>query len=437
MAVLTRTNSNSDIIPPRDIIFSSSPSEESLLSGSPNSSPTISKFSKHHTLDRQPVRLKTVKKQSDSAPDLKATPSRYNRSYSEMGFNQNRTVAKQLHNHEGKLLFDELLFSSIATKIYFNETKAASELFGCYRQFPQSRETLIQKMIETRLALSSERHLKRMDAVITMILKHKGGGNFIWKYFTSLEKSREEVGRFAENAVRVLSKEKDSSARTLAMIERITRREIKLQKRETLFRENNFSSALCREYGMRLWDKDLSHLSKTIQEALQQTDLASISLDPTIVSQGDETLSPEVLDQKFDEQAQRFSVFARSIISQIFKLNPPEELQKMLTSRRTHIIDYLNTRSLEGEDVISSSRIFISEILYLRLVNGKLLSIDLSPIPHSILVSLSKVLQCLAKEAPFGIEKQDPVYERLNPLFEEFIKRHRRFVDKFSLPNGQ
>ena len=98
---------------------------------------------------------------------------------------------------------------------------------------------------------------------------------------------------------------------------------------------------------------------------MHQQGLAAISLNENIVSQ---LPGPEDLDQRLDEHAQRFSEFARSIISQIFELNPPEKLQKMLITRRKSIIDFLRDHPLENEDAIGASRIYISEILYLRLL---------------------------------------------------------------------
>jgi hypothetical protein len=46
---------------------------------------------------------------------------------------------------------------------------------------------------------------------------------------------------------------------------------------------------------------------------------------------------------------------------------------------------------------------------------------------------LTKVVQCLAKEEPFGIEKPDLIFEKLNPLFGEFLSQHCQFIDRCSL----
>lgn len=403
--------------------FSSSPSEESVLSGSPNSSPTFSRLPKHHTLERQPVRLQNVKKHADSAPDLKTTHPRYNRSNSDMHFDRPR-------NFKTAPPFHEMHFSSIR-KFFFNEAKAAAEFFEVYKKFPKNREILIQNLVETRKTLSSDKHLKRMDVVITKILKLRGSSILFWSYFNSLESPRDEIPRFANNAIRILLTEKDSSCLILQVIKRITRSEIKNEKLDTLFRETNFSSALCREYGVQLWTEDLNNLLNAVKQALDQSDLVAISLDQDVVSK---TPGPETLDEKLDEHAKRFSEFARPIIQKLFELSPPKNLQQMLVSRRKQIIKFLRKHSLEKEEAIRASRTYISEILHLRLVNGKLLLIDLSPLPHNVLVSLGKVLQCLAKEAPFGFEKQEPIYERLNPLFSDFLELHREFIDRFSLP---
>lgn len=437
-----------------DLIFSSSPSDEGCLSDSPNRSKRTLPRMKKSTGDvkysvpssDEAASERKLQRRATSTQELRAKQMSFRRSKSEARFN---FPAKHQDKDENKRLtapkINEMLFSSIGTKIHFNEEHAAEEIFTAYRHFPRSRETLIRDMVEIRNGLTKDKHLKRVDGVFAIILQQKRSGKLIKSYFLFLgEKVLEDIPRFAKHAVSKLSKEKVSFFKILKSISRITHRELRTQTRETLFRDCNLSSALCREYGEQLWEKELKNLAKKIEKAMHSVDLASISLSPDIIAQeldrqedGDPTSYQAAMDRKFDEHAQLFSAFARSLLPIIFELSAPDELQQLFITRRRHIMHFLSDHLLEEtEDVISASRMYISEILYLRLINSHLMSIDSSPVPQSVLLSLTKVLQCLAKENPFGTEKKDPIYERLNHLFWEFIEPHRDFVDAISLPEN-
>jgi hypothetical protein len=310
--------------------------------------------------------------------------------------------------------------------------------------FQEDRESMIQELVDIRKGLTKERHLNRFYTILTIILKQYGSGQFICNYLKSIpDLTQDEVGRFAEHAMTRLSKEPHASSLIQASISRITRCELKHQTRDTLFRETNLSSSLCREYGNLLWRKHFKELVKAIEHAAPHKDLPSLSLNYDVVKDQltrkqetpSETVPPEMVEEAFNENAARFMEFARAVIPMIFEHLPPKELQEVLISRRQRIIHFIKEHPLEeNEDPVSISRTYISEVLYLRLLHPHLVLSDHPLLLNNVLISLSKVLQCLAKENPFGTEKRDPIYERLNPLFEEFIEAHRQFVDACSLP---
>jgi hypothetical protein len=337
----------------------------------------------------------------------------------------------------------EMYIASIGTKIYFHEEEAATQLFNSYCHHRENREAIVQELVDLRKGLTKDRHVNRFQTILTIILKHHGSGPLICNYLKSLrDQTQDEIALLAQHAIKRLSKEPHSHTLVQACISRITRCELKFQTRETLFRETNLSSALCREYGNFLWGKHLKDLAKAIEHAVPHKELSSLSLNRDIIigqltsnPDSENSLSEEDIEQAIALHIERFMEFARGAIPRIFEYLPPQELQEVLNSRRNRIIHFIQEHPLEeNEDPVSLSRTYISEVLYLRLLHPHLITKDHSPALNNVLISLSKVLQCLAKETPFGTEKRDLVYERLNPLFEEFIEAHRRFVDACSLP---
>ena len=388
----------------------------------------------------EPVRLRFVKKPFISAGELETTRTPYLRSQSVMQLTKKKKalpITNEIHT---------MLFSSIGIKLYFNDEEAAMELLNFYFHFRDNRGAMIEKMVEVRRELVKVRHINRVDAVLTNLFMRKGSGELIYAYFTSLGEMRhDEMSRFAQYAIAALSKKRDLASKVLERISSITSRELRTQTRDTLFREHNLSSLLCREYGNLLWKEDIQKLCQAVKGAMHQENLTSLSLDYHVVEM--ELLPGQDIERTLDEHAEHFSVFARAVLPKIFALAPSKDLQTMFTSRRKQIIDFLATHPkpplAENEDVpekkedpVSASRPYISEILYLRIVNAQLLAIGDSPVQRTVLASLNKVIQCLAKEGKFGKEKQDPIFERLNPLYKKFIKEHRRFVDVCSLPSA-
>lgn len=407
-------------------------------------SPIFSRKKKSADDAEAPMPIKNVRKESRSDLDLEPKRAPFQRSLSDRHFNiPSRHSDKETKPMPTASHVSEMYIASIGTKIYFHEEEAATQLFNSYCHHRENREAMVQELVELRKGLTKERHINRFQTILTIILKHHGSGPFICNYLKSLrDQTQDEIALFAQHAIKRLSKEPHSHTLIQACISRITRCELKFQTRDTLFRETNLSSALCREYGNYLWGKHLKDLTKTIENSVPHKDFLSLSLNRDIIigqlnpsPDSENPLPEEAIEQAITSHIERFMEFARDAIPRIFEYLPPQELQDVLNSRRNRIIHFIQDNPLEeNEDPVSLSRTYISEVLYLRLLHPHLITKDHPPALNNVLISLSKVLQCLAKETPFGTEKRDPIYERLNPLFEEFIEAHRRFIDACSLP---
>ncbi len=389
--------------------------------------------------DSRAVRLEHVKPHSNSSPDLLPSQVTYKRANSEIFHWKKKSSTKEKIAYPISSDIREMHLYALG-KIQFHPNEAATQLFTSYMHFKENREAMIQSLVEFQKGLPKDWHLERFYTVLTTILNTEGGEELICDYFHFPDQMTSgEVDPFTHYAIGKLSKGKVPSTQILAIISRITAIEIMTQTRETLFREPNLPSAFCRDYGNLLWGKDLKDLVKTIERLLPPKTLPSHSLKYGQAQSllGEEAgRSPDAVEQKLDENAAQFRKFARKAIPKIFELPIPEQVQEMFISRRRQIIDFLSKNPLEkNEDVISASRTYISEVFYLRLVIPHLIGTDAPPLLKDVFISLAKVLQCLADEEPFG-ETHDPIYQKLNPLFDKFIKSHRRYIDDNSLPSG-
>lgn len=95
-----------------------------------------------------------------------------------------------------------------------------------------------------------------------------------------------------------------------------------------------------------------------------------------------------------------------------------------------HIMDFLKNHS--SENSIDESRPYIGELVCNRILCPYILSLDYRPEVRCVMVSLTKFIQNCASGISFGEEKKDPIYEILNPLFDEFGPMYRNFIDAHS-----
>ncbi|MBS0604106.1 MAG: hypothetical protein JSS60_03600 [Verrucomicrobia bacterium] len=332
--------------------------------------------------------------------------------------------------------------SCIPNKIYFDEERAEREISDCIHRYGPRRHVIIQTLIELRDSLTSIRHKNRYDKVLALVLARQGNERFILQYVKNLTV---DADLFAAKAIQEFDKQKLEPDQIVDILSRITRCELRTQRRETLFRETCLSSSLCRELGCSLWGRDLKRLSESLSTRIRGIDLSLICLDRLKVIAALKTRIPSfdsidpqeqegIIDRELAHNAERFIAFARTILPEIYAMRTPPVFSEMMMKRREHIVRFLAKYPLESnEDPVQLSRVYISEIFCLRIINPLILSCGESTDAKKVLISLTKVVQCLAKETPFGAEKSDPIYEMLNPLFRDFFSMHCEFIDQNSL----
>ena len=77
--------------------------------------------------------------------------------------------------------------------------------------------------------------------------------------------------------------------------------------------------------------------------------------------------------------------------------------------------------------------VFTGQLFFLRILNPFLIGQGASELELSVVVSLTKMTQALANHVPFGTEKQDPIFESFNDIYEEFKIIHQQFINSNSL----
>ena len=217
------------------------------------------------------------------------------------------------------------------------------------------------------------------------------------------------------------------------------------EKRSTLFRSTCFSSTLCKEVGRGFWSRELGELNGVILGALKRNEMWQ--RDPFLLCL-DRNRARVILDEQLkrissDKQdhyvetmlldhGNHFLKFARAVLPSIFSMNVPELLSGLLRERRAHIMGFLK----EG-NVVEESRPYIGELVCNRILCPYIITLDPTPEVLCVMKSLTKFIQNCASGVPFGGDKGDPVYENLNPLFDEFGPMYRAFIDTHSLKGSK
>ena len=353
-------------------------------------------------------------------------------------------------------------FTTMPTKLYFDTKKAEAELSAVISEYPQEMQEVLKIVIEVRDKLS-EKHLHRLQDVLTRCLiepSSKFMGNnarFIKSYFI---KYVGETDLFAKHVVAKLIEKQKKHEEITVILATYTLTDMVKETLETLFRGTNLSSSLCKHYGNFLWQQVLKELEKIILKELNsQSDISQLNIDPT-------SILMELMERKdisFNEcstkdqndlfaetekkRVDNFMRFAALAMAHIYALKFPEKFSQILQNRRSHIIKFLekNMHQSKEFEAVDRSRIYISELLFLRILNPHLIAIakakaipkEKSQIVEHVMVQLTKCIQCLAKQAPFGSEKDELLYEKLNPLYEDCIKTHQAFLDLHTFPRNE
>jgi hypothetical protein len=327
-----------------------------------------------------------------------------------------------------------------AKRIY-NSKKAEQKLNVCLQDFRAQHEEIVDILREVRKQLTETR-IDRLWQVLAPFLLKVENADFLSSYF---EKCPNDINAFvASRAVRTILEE-GRSEEFIPILSEYTLRDLKTQKLETLFRVDCLSSSLCKEYALFLWEKDLKVVKEAIARIFKaNSPLTCFCLNKDIVT---DSLKSQIALEQFDllsqdrvveamqiRHAKNLCRLAGKMLPVIYALKVPTALSQLFAKRRSHIIQFLKqTSPNQGEDFHAHSRIYIAELVYLRILNPTLLKVGDGDQSSDVLLSLTKIMQCLASEAPFGTEKKNIIYEGLNPLFHQFLPLHRAFLDQNSL----
>lgn len=321
-----------------------------------------------------------------------------------------------------------------------NVGKKEALLRHCLNCFPGREHVIINYLLEFRSKLTGNKHINRFNEMMALALHRENNEAFIFAY---IQHKNVEIDVFADEMMTIFSKKKILFSKMPSIIERITKYELKWEHPSTAFRGKTLSSHLCRAYGNIFWEKALKKIHSTIQNLFKETPPALLCLERSALTKvlldedkefknRDKILQDSKLKQLYDENLPRFKSFASIMLSNIFCMNVPSELNKVLSTRKKLIEVFLAANP--SEKSLNSPNTLISEVITLRMIIPKLLKIKDPEGAETVMLSVAKLLQCLAKEAPFGDEKDDSAHEPLNDIYESSIKDYGEFIKRLTTP---
>lgn len=341
---------------------------------------------------------------------------------------------------------DEMLaaWAGRISKSNYDLVKGAEELRACLSSYETRHERATEKLTEIRRSLKVPRDIVNFDTMLARVLITISHEEIICSF---LNASKMDIPSFVKKVIQAIKETKVSDPGALVMISRITRVELGSQREETLFREMNLSSALCRELGVAWWDVGLKGITDFIRQKIERKDMeqfflehhlvkeALIARDPDFGTLSSMEQEGEILREQ-QKNAWSFVKFARGILDKVYATPIPDNLSILLKSRRHNIARFLQTSCKQSdEEAFRKSRIYVAEVLFLRILNPHIIGIDSDKEAQAVLISLTKIFQSLANETKFGEVNRNSIYESLNPLFHEFLSTHQEFLDKYSDKN--
>jgi hypothetical protein len=347
----------------------------------------------------------------------------------------------------------------------FSPERAAKELSGCLKENPRDFPLIVDIVSKLRSINKKDSVKAKLHEVLAHVLLNVEGTQFIYVYF---DKSGQEENKdaFAKTVVKIVDKNKKQFD-FMQSLSRVTELELPKQKVQSLFRETNLSSTLCKAYGSYLWGKQMKELDGLIVKELRRFKPEDLLLDRNLLMEIVKKQNPNfnhlsIQDQKKLEEAQlnsnviNFQKFAEAIISHIYLLKVSGSLQELLQMRRHYIISFLkaqtdnkvhlssNNNNVEDQEIQNEvsdpderSKIYICELIFLRIINPHLLALvdaNKEPEKYRILVQLTKVIQKIANQVPF--EEKDGIYIKCNELLDFIIEQgwHEEFLEKYTVP---
>jgi len=317
---------------------------------------------------------------------------------------------------------------------FFDKKKAEEELSGCIQLFPiQYRD--IEKILTQTQSQLSENRLHRLYDIFCLALPKNTNATFLSLYFNRTNGADD----FAKVAVSELMKEKTDNE-MIELLALYTRVDLGLQidDCDTLFRNDWISSSLCHEYALAIWKKEIDRLCGIIADELNVNG-HHLCLDKTQIEKElkqDSNFSALKINTQRKKISQvlrgnqvQFVVFLQKIIPVIHSMTVPSQLSNLFKMRRHLISIFLAPKLKEGESLKQLSRMYTSELVFLRLINPAILSIPNHDFA-SVKINIIKMIQSLANEAR---PEKDTLAEILKPIYDEFISHHRKFLDDHSL----
>lgn len=342
-------------------------------------------------------------------------------------------------------------FSQVSTKLYFSEKAAEEELSACLERFPEQMNQILDVALQLREELPSKKLHRFRDTFVLAFAKTRNLA-FLHSYF---EKHSDEITSFAAKGIEKLIKNKTHNE-IIQVLSSFTQMDLMKSTSQTAFRNNCLSSALCKEYGSHLWEKELKGLSESISKKLKKHDLYKFALSREVITkflsrnpkfeQMDSNSRIKLIDEERKNRTKAFAEFVYPIIEEIYAMGVPPQFSELLQMRRFFIQKRFTESCLkegegsltqEGYEMVADlSRTYVAELFFFRILNPHIRDIDSSPVANHVLTDLTKILQCLASQAPFTQEKGH-LTEFNDLLFVKFLNSHYSFFDLHSQPRKE
>ncbi len=354
-------------------------------------------------------------------------------------------------SNEGILLTQNNInnFKKSIFAIFFNEKKSAKKLFSLIRDYSkeENRKVFIDLICDIYIKTLKTKKIDRLHRVIALTITKHGNEKF---FCDLVNNGRIEINEFAKNMAIEFKKDSNISFSFLSILARVTDYELNFQSPQTLFRERNFSSALCREYAIIVWGDELKKFCDGLSNKLEKIGPLKLCLNPQLIQEhlvkedpSFKTLSSEMCQKQIQSHLQSnvesFKEFTQSIVSEIFNMKISTEIKIMLSWRRSQIIEFLS-KSQNNENSKERSRTYISEVLILRILNPQIISLSESnhqnPIIRNIVVKLSKIIQALGNQTPCNDEGEIIIDQAFKDLYDCSIEGFCNFIDQCSSNNS-
>lgn len=354
--------------------------------------------------------------------------------------NQFKEQSQPINSIFLKSRFPYLTEKTIFKKI-FNKKLAVKELSECIRLYPDHFKMIEEVLLEIQSRLMGSRS-DRLQKTLLLAARDPENSKFFSYYF----KFKIEGNIFAKKLIINLTKKKYNNKQIIELLSLFTRYDLELQRNssETLFRQSFLSSSLCREYVHVIWSKELEHLKGVFEKEIK-IHCSQICLDWSKIKQTlteknpifpelDPKIQNQFIEKEMKPEFKQLNNFLTAVIPEVYKMNVPKELSDLFKMRRKLIAEAIGPSLKEGQNIRDQSRVYLSELVFLRVINPNILSGDKNiDLRFSPMFYLSKFLQTLANEVPPGSDKNDDVSMILKPLYDQFITFHLAFLDAYSL----